>query len=199
MATLTQIREDAAGPGFADAVTLPSWYAIYTSANHEKKVAAELVRRSVENYLPLYGSVRRWKDRRVHLELPLFPGYVFVQLRLRDRSRVLQVPGVASFVAFGGLPVALPDGQVEALRAGLRGQLRAEPHPYLTVGRRVRVTRGALQGAEGILLRRRGIFRVILSLEVIMRSVAVEVDTADIEPLPHYQKVDKEEADNKTR
>lgn len=174
------LAERAALP---DAYVEPRWYAAYTSANHEKKVATELGRRSVEGFLPLYNSVRRWKDRRVQLELPLFPGYLFVHLALRDRLRVLQVPGVVKLVGFGGLPVALPDQQVEALRAGLNGQLSAQPHPYLTVGRRVRIVRGPFQGAEGILVRRKGVFRIVLSLEAILRSIVVEVDVADVEPL----------------
>ena len=162
----------------------PFWYAAYTSANHEKKAAAEISRRGVESFLPLYRAVRRWSDRRVKLEMPLFPGYVFVHLALRDRLRVLLVPGVAKLVGFGGLPAALPDEQVEALRAGLDGQILAKPHPYLIVGRRVRIVHGPLSGAEGILVRKKGIYRVVLSLELIMRSVAVEVEAADVAPLP---------------
>jgi len=162
----------------------PLWYAAYTSANHEKKAAAEISRRGVESFLPLYRTVRRWSDRRVELEMPLFPGYVFVHLALRERLRVLQVPGVAKLVGFGGLPVALPDEQVEALRAGLDKQMLAKPHSYLVVGRRVRVVHGPLTGAKGILVRKKGIYRVVLSLELIMRSVAVEVEATDVEPLP---------------
>lgn len=162
----------------------PLWYAAYTSANHERKAAAEISRRGVESFLPLYRAVRRWSDRRVELEMPLFPGYVFVHLALRERLRVLQVPGVAKLVGFGGLPVALPDVQVEALRAGLDKQALAKPHSYLVVGRKVRVLHGPLTGAEGILVRKKGIYRVVLSLELIMRSVAVEVEATDVEQLP---------------
>ena len=170
------------------AMMRPRWYAVYTSANHEKKVSAECGRRNVESFLPLYSSVRRWKDRRVQLQMPLFPGYVFVHLALSDRLRVIQVPGVVKLVGFGGQPVALPDEQLEALRAGLNGQLRAEPHPYLTIGRRIRIVRGAFQGAEGTLVRRKGVFRVVLSLELIMRSIAVEVDAADVEPMSRNER-----------
>src|SRR5215469_17978008 len=84
------------------------WYAAYTSANHEKRVAQQLTWRSVEHFLPVYESVRRWKDRRVPLQLPLFPGYVFVRLALRDRLRVLAVPGVARVVGFDGRPTVVP-------------------------------------------------------------------------------------------
>ena len=90
------------------AMHLPHWYALYTCANHEKRVAAELHARAVENFLPLYSSVRRWKDRRVRLDLPLFPGYVFVRMALRDRLQVQQVPGVAHLVGFDGTPAVLP-------------------------------------------------------------------------------------------
>src|SRR5437667_6120873 len=94
----------------------PRWYAVYTCANHEKRVAAELNARTVEHFLPLYSSARRWKDRRVRLELPLFPGYVFVRLALSDRLRVIQIPNVVRMVGFGGLPTALPDAEMDIMR-----------------------------------------------------------------------------------
>jgi transcription antitermination factor NusG len=161
----------------------PSWYAAYTSANHEKRVAAQLGVRLVEHFVPLYESVRRWKDRKVRLQLPLFPGYVFVRLALCDRMRVLQVPGVARLVGFNGLPCALPDSEIEALKAGLTSGVRAEPHPYLTVGRRVRVRAGALEGLEGFLVRRKNSARFVISLDLIKRSVAVEVDAGGLEAI----------------
>ena len=185
MATISASIAPSSSPHlWIPADSQPFWYAAYTSANHEKRAAAEISRRGVESFLPLYRAVRRWSDRRVELEMPLFPGYVFVHLALRERLKVLQVPGVARLVGFGGLPAALPDEQVEALRAGLNGQMLAKPHSYLVVGRRVRIVRGPLCGAEGILVRKKSIYRVVLSLELIMRSVAVEVDAADVEPLP---------------
>jgi transcription antitermination factor NusG len=158
------------------------WYAAYTSANHEKRVAEQLMLRSVEHFLPLYESVRRWKDRRVELELPLFPGYVFVRMALRDRLRVLQVPGVAKLVGFGGAPTALPGGEIEALRASLESGVRAEPHTFLTAGRRVRVKSGPLAGLQGILVRRKNKARFVVSVELIQRSVAVEMDAVELEP-----------------
>src|SRR6266571_7147008 len=132
----TEQRSNSDGLTLPDSFIEPHWYAAYTRAQHEKRVAAELVARGVENFLPLYGSVRRWKDRRVQLELALFPGYVFVRLALRDRLRVLQIPSVARLVGFNGLPTALPDTEMEILRTGLCNSLRAEPHPFLTVGRK---------------------------------------------------------------
>src|SRR5580704_16407215 len=115
------------------------WYAVYTSANHEKRVAEQLSVRNGEYFLPLYESVRRWKDRRVTLQMPLFPGYVFVRMALRDRLPVQQIPGVARLVGFDGTPAALPDEEIDALRTSLESGVRAEPHPYLTVGRHVRL------------------------------------------------------------
>ena len=169
--------------GGTQAYVQPRWYAAYTSANHEKKAAAEISRRGVESFLPLYRAIRRWSDRRVKLELPLFPGYVFVHLALRERLRVLQVPGVAKLVGFGGSPAALPDEQVEALRAGLSGQLHAKPHPFLAAGHRVRVKSGPLQGLEGFVVRRKNSLRLVISLDLIQRAAAVEIDEADVEPM----------------
>ena len=161
----------------------PFWYAAYTSANHEKRVAEQLARRSVEHFLPVYQVVRRWKDRRVKLQLPLFPGYIFVRLALHDRLRVLQTPGVVKLVGFGETPSALPQDEIDALRTSLAVGVRAEPHPYLRVGRRVRVKWGPLAGMEGILKRRKNQDRLVISLELILRSVAVEVSALELEPM----------------
>jgi transcription antitermination factor NusG len=160
------------------------WYAAHTSANHEKRVAEQLKLRLVDHFLPLYSSVRQWKDRQVQLELPLFAGYVFVRLALRDRLQVLEVPGAARLVGFSGSPVALPDEEIAALRRSVGCGVHAAPHPYLTVGRRVRILAGPLAGQEGILLRGKGNWRVVLSVQLIQRSIAVEVDTASLEPVP---------------
>lgn len=168
----------------AIASTSPAlWYAAYTSANHEKKVSRELERHGVEHFLPLYTAVRRWSDRRKEVQLPLFPGYVFVHVAATERLRVLQVPGVAHLVGFGGRLATIPEEQIEPIRRGWSGEMKGRPHPYLTVGRHVRVVNGPLAGAEGILLRRKNISRLVLSLEPIQRSIAVEVDAADVAPL----------------
>jgi transcription termination/antitermination protein NusG len=158
------------------------WYAAYTCANHEKHVAAELRARDVEHFLPLYSSVRRWKDRRVMLDLPLFPGYVFVRLPLCDRLRVVQIPSVVRLVGFGGLPAALPDTEMDVMRSGLSKNLHAEPHPFLKVGRRVRITGGPFAGLEGILKCKKNNLRVVVSLDLIQRSVAVDVERSDVSP-----------------
>jgi transcription antitermination factor NusG len=159
----------------------PLWYVAYTNANHEKSVAEHLQRRSVEHFLPLYKSMRRWKDRNVCLELPLFPGYVFVQVALHDRLTILKVPGLAKLVGFNGIPTALPQKEIDALRTSLAFETHFEPHPYLTVGTRVKVKGGPLAGLEGILLKKKNRFRFVVSVELIMRSIAVEIDEAELE------------------
>jgi transcription antitermination factor NusG len=171
------------GPAYPATPHKRHWYAAYTCAQHEKRVAQQLAERDVEHVLPLYSAIHRWKDRRVRVDLPLFPGYVFVRLVLHDRLRVLQIPGVVRLVGFGGSPTAVPDEQVEALRSGLAAGLRVEPHPFLVVGRRVRIVRGPLSGLEGILRRKKNNLRFVLSIELIQRSFAVEVDAADVQPL----------------
>jgi transcription antitermination factor NusG len=167
----------------ADHSSLRLWYAAYTWANHEKRVAQQLSVRSVEHFLPLYESVRRWKDRRVQLQLPLFPGYVFVRLALRDRLQVLEIPSVARLVGFNGAPTPLPDAEIEALKAGLAGGVRAVPHPYLKVGRRVRITSGPFEGLEGILIRRKNELRFVISIDLIQRSILLQIDSTSLEPL----------------
>ena len=164
------------------------WFAAYTLAHHEKRVAGHLTNREIDSFVPLYAAVHRWRNGCTkHLELPLFPNYVFVHIAARARSAVLNVPGVLSLVGFAGVPAALPNTQIEALRCGLHSGLggrRLEPHPYLAVGDRVRIKNGAMCGLEGVLVRKKNYFRVVLSLEVLRQSVAVEVDALDVEPAP---------------
>jgi len=161
----------------------PEWYAVYTNARHEKRVTEYLGGRSVQCYLPSYKSVRRWQDRRKEIELPLFPGYVFVRIAYRSRLQVLTAPGVVQIVSFDGKPAPITEAEIETLRQGLSDTAGFEPHPYLKVGKRVRVRSGPLSGMEGILVRRKDGFRLVLSIELIMRSVATEVDEADVEPV----------------
>ena len=160
----------------------PRWYAAYTSANHEKRVAEQLAVREVEHFLPQYSSVRRWKDRRVTLLMPLFPGYVFVRLALRNRFQVVQIPGVVHLVSFNGHPAPLAEEDILAMQNCLAGVRQVEPHPYLQAGHRARVETGPLRGLEGIIVRRKNRTRFILSFDLIMRSVAVEIGETDIGP-----------------
>src|SRR5438874_1736598 len=163
-----------------DSILKPHWYAAYTCANHERRVAEQFVIRRVEHFLPQYDSVRRWKDRKVRLHLPLFPGYLFVHMVAQERLRVLQVPGVVRLVGFNGSPTPMPEEDIERVREFLGQGLRAEPHPYLHAGRRARVVRGPLAGMEGIILRRKNRSRLVLSFDLIQRSMAIEIDAADL-------------------
>jgi transcription antitermination factor NusG len=157
-----------------------NWYAAYTCARHEKSVARQLHERSINCFLPLYRSWHRWADRRKQIELALFPGYVFVHIDPRERLRVLQLPGVVRLVSFNGIPTPLPETDIEGLRNGLEQGIYAQPHPYLRAGRRVRIIRGPLAGAQGILVRKKDKLRFVISIDVLMRSVAVELDAEDI-------------------
>ncbi len=161
----------------------PQWYAAYTRAQHEKSVVQQLEQRAIENFLPLYETVRRWKDRRMRLQLPLFPGYVFVRIVLSERLNVLRVPSVVRLVGFNGRLTPVPKEEVESLRRAIVEGVRAEPHRYLRVGRRVRITEGALAGREGLLVRWKGNLRVVLSTELIQRSILVDVDVSSVVPI----------------
>jgi transcription antitermination factor NusG len=171
-------------PGTArgDSARQGNWYALYTCPRHEKRVAEQVEQRRISCFLPLYRSVRRWKDRRKELDLALFPGYVFVRIAPEERLQVLRLPGVVRLVTSNGQPVALPEADIESLRRGLAKHLPMAPHPYLKVGRRVRLSRGPMAGLEGILRRRKEGLRLVVSIEMLMRAVAVEVDEADVEP-----------------
>ena len=161
------------------------WFALYTASRHEKKVAEHLGQREIEHFLPLYRSPRKWKDgSRVTLDLPLFAGYVFVRIGRKERGRVLEVPGsVALVMGTGRELAAIPDRIIDALRFGLK-ERETEPHGLLQAGQRARICSGALAGMEGIVVRRKGSCRVVLTLENIMRSFSVELANEDLEMLP---------------
>ena len=160
------------------------WFALYTTCRHEKRIAQHLSLRAIEHYLPLYQSDRKWRDgSRVTLDLPLFPGYIFVRIERSQRVSVLSVPGALAVVGgTRGEPAPLPDRAIEALKAGLE-EHRVEPHPLLRVGQLVHVRSGAFAGMQGIVVRKKSGFRVVLTLEQIMQSVAVELNESDVEPL----------------
>jgi len=159
----------------------PKWFAVYTASRHEKRVEQHLGSREIEHYLPLYRSRRKWSDgSKVTLDLPLFPGYIFVHIKSTERVRVLEVPGVLSIV--GGVarkPTPLPDSEIDALRSGLPGR-SAEPHPVLKAGERARICRGAFSGMEGVVVRKANSLRVVLTMDLIMQSIAVEVEENDL-------------------
>ncbi len=176
---LCNLSEATTIPPIAPEFAEPCWYATYTLPRHEKAVQHQLTLRSVESYLPLYEKRSRWKDRVVRLQLPLFPGYVFVRIPLADRVHVLQSPGVVRLVGFNGRPAALAENEIERLQKFLALR-NAEPFPYLVTGKRVRVSSGPLEGLEGVVVRRKSSSRVVVTIDTIQRAVAFEVAAADL-------------------
>jgi len=161
--------------------TLAHWYALRTHPRHEKRVLEDLRFRSVESFLPLYETLRRWKNGcKARVELPLFPGYVFVKINLRERFGVLSVPGAISLVGSASGAWPLPDSEMLYLRDNLMSR-KFEPHPYLTVGQKVRIRSGPLAGLTGFLVRYAGGLRVVLSVDLIRQSASVEVEADDVE------------------
>lgn len=160
----------------------PIWLAVYTAPRHEKMVVRHLQVRAIEHFLPLFRSLRRWKNGcRVEVEFPVFPNYVFVHTERQRSSGVLQVPGVVAFAGSGKSPAAIDDAEIDWLRNELPLR-KFEPHPYLVLGSKVRIKCGPLAGMGGILVRRKNSIRVVLSVELIRQSVAVEVGMTEIEP-----------------
>jgi transcription antitermination factor NusG len=159
------------------------WYAVQTYPRHEKRVHEDLGSRGIESFLPLYVTVNRWKNgSKVRVELPLFPGYLFVRTDPRERFRILGLPGAISIVGSASGPWALPDAEVATLRHRVETR-KFQPHPYVAVGQKVRIKSGPLADMTGFLVRQSGGFRVVVSVEMIRQAVAVEVDAADVEPM----------------
>jgi transcription antitermination factor NusG len=154
----------------------PCWYALTVKSNHERAAAGALEYKGMPSFLPLCRSRRRWSDRFRELDVPLFAGYVFCRFRRDERSRVLACPGVTSVVGFGRAPEAVPEEEIEAVRRMVASSLPVAPWPFLRVGERVRIEAGPLSGLEGILTQVKDSWRVVVSIELLQRSVAAEVD-----------------------
>ncbi len=163
---------------------MPGWYALYTRPRHEKQVHDDLARREIEVFLPTYKVRRRWSDRYKIVEEPLFKNYLFVHIDFDSRYYdILRPYGAVSFVRFDGEPAQIPDEEMAAIRRLVESELPFNPHPYLKVGRKVRVKTGPLAGCEGILTRKRGLARLVLSIGLLQQSVVAEVDADTVEPL----------------
>jgi transcription antitermination factor NusG len=157
------------------------WYAAYTRHQHEKSAAQLLTRKGFEVLLPLYRSRSRWSDRTQSVLLPLFPNYLFVQCDLDSRVRVLQTAGVCWFVSNAGVPADVSEAEIEMVRRVVEAPVTVQPHSFLDRGDRVRVLRGPLTGLTGILTRVKNQCRVIISLELLRKSAAIEIDLSDLE------------------
>lgn len=158
------------------------WWALYTRHQHERTVAEMLSTKGFEVFLPLYESARRWKDRTKILSMPLFPCYLFVRGGVDRKLQVVTTPGVHMILYRGDRVATIPEQEIQAIQRAVNGPFRVEPHPFLRCGMRVRVTRGALEGVEGILIRKKNLSRLILSVDMLAQSVAVEVHALDVEP-----------------
>jgi transcription antitermination factor NusG len=161
----------------------PGWWAIYTRHQHEKTVAEMLTGKGFEVFLPVHETIRRWKDRQKLLSLPLFPCYVFVRGVISRRLQVVTTPGIHMILSRGEQIQVVPEIEIDAIRRAVQGSYRIEPHPFLKIGERVRVIRGTLAGVDGILVRKKNLYRLVLSVDMLAQSVGVEVAASDVEPI----------------
>jgi transcription antitermination factor NusG len=175
--------EGRASLEIADRAADRRWYAVFTVPQNEKAVAKHLALREVESFLPTYETERIWKNRqRVHLVLPLFPSYLFVRISNRERGRVLRSPGVLRLVGTSKGPIPVPDSIIEFLRSDLCNG-KVEPYHELVVGNRVRIKAGAMQGLEGVLIRKNDNLRFVLTIEMINQHAAVQIGSENLEPV----------------
>lgn len=160
-----------------------SWYAVQTWPQYEKKVTAEFQRKDVETFLPLLSSKRQWSDRRRIVQVPLFPSYVFVRIAPGPSARipVVRTNGVGGFVGVRGIGVPIPDSEIESVRLLLARGVTFQQHPFLNVGRRVRVRGGSLDGVEGILLAKNDDLSLVVSVQIIQRSVSIWISGYQVE------------------
>ena len=158
-----------------------AWHAIYTRHQHEKTVAYILTNKGFETFLPLYPVTRRWKDRTKLLSLPLFPCYVFFKGGLERRLDIMTTPGIHALVSNAGQPAAIPPAEIDAIQRAVESGSRVEPHPLLKCGDWVRVKSGPFEGIQGILVRKKNLFRLVFSVEMLGKAAAVEVDAFLVE------------------
>ena len=160
-----------------------AWYVLYTRHQHEKTVAQILTSKGFEILLPLYSTAHQWKDRTKLISVPLFPCYVFLRGALERRLAVMTTPGVHAIVSTAGQPTPIPHSEIEAIRRVVEGGARVEPHPFLKCGEWVRVKCGPLMGIQGILVRKKNLYRLVLSVEILGKAASVEVDALLVERL----------------
>jgi transcription antitermination factor NusG len=161
------------------------WYAVQTRARHEKAVAHRLFEKGVTTFYPTVTEVHRWSDRKKTVELPLFGCYLFAKLMPcnEDRQKVLRIDSVLSLVGTDRMGTPIPNDQIDAVRTLVNEKLPYSCHPYLKTGQRVRIRSGALNGLEGILQSRKGDRKLIISVDAMQRSLAVQIDGYDVEPV----------------
>jgi len=162
------------------------WYAAHTHSNFEKRVAAELMLKRVDVYLPLFHEMHRWKDRYKNVAIPLFPGYVFVRIPDSGASQmaVLRTQGIVRILGSAGRIERIPEVEIDSIRRLVSAEVSCRPHPFLREGSAVRVKRGPLKDLEGLLVRFKGGTRLVLSINLLSRSVSTEIDSSDVESNP---------------
>ena len=159
------------------------WYALHVRTRFEKVVARNLRGKGYDEFLPLYRRSNRWSDRIKEIELPLFPGYVFCRFNPRDRLPVLTIPGVNAIVGIGKNLLPVEESELNAVRIALESKVYCEPWPFLEVGQLVRVEHGPLAGTQGIVMMFKNTYRLVISINMLHRSVAVEIDRDCLKPL----------------
>ncbi len=160
------------------------WYAIYTRSRHEKIVYELLNDKGIETFLPLRVFLSQWKDRKKKIESPLFPGYLFTRINiLDDFTKVITSKGVVKILGTNGTPIPIPINEIDSVKTLLKSGLKYDPYPYLKSGMKVQVIRGPLQGIIGKINERLGKYKLLISIELIKRSISVEIDVKDIEPI----------------
>jgi transcription antitermination factor NusG len=177
------VTRSGASPSTLSPAVEPRWYAIQTRCNWEKRISDQLKLRGIENFLPTYKETRRWSDRSKPIELPAFPGYAFVRTSLSEKLQVLQTAGVFSFVSFNGYAPPIPDKQIQDLQRLADNNLLCSSSSALTVGRRVRIKGGSLDGLECVLVSRRGEDNLEFTVEPIQRSIRILVSDYQLEAL----------------
>jgi transcription antitermination factor NusG len=153
-----------------------AWYGVRTRSNAEKLTSEMVSAKGYEAYLPLYRVRRRWSDRMVEKEVPLFPGYLFCRFDAQYRLPILSTPGVVSIISSGRIPLPIPHAEIASIRTAIESGKLVTPCAYLKEGERVRVLAGPLEGVEGILVRKKNHSRMVLSVEMLQRSVSIEID-----------------------
>jgi len=160
-----------------------NWFALRVKPRHEKAVEQQLSARRLEAYSPFYSARRRWSDRVKSVDFPLFPSYVFCRFSFEERLSVITLPSIVSIVGFGGVPCPIPESEIETIKNMVASRLPLMPWPCLQIGERVRICHGPLSGLEGILSREKAAYRVVVSIELLQRAVAVEVERDLIAPV----------------
>ncbi len=184
MQTMTLCEAQSSSlPGTENDLYVPNWYAIYTRSRHENSVHQDLIRRRIETFLPLRRISRQWSDRIKSSSEPLFKGYVFVKISLLQKLDVLRVDGVVHFLSKGDYAIPVPEKELDTVRYFLEKEIDVTPFPYLECGAPVRVVRGLLKGAEGILMQMVGHSRLVISLHDLRQSISVEIDASNVQPL----------------